>query len=400
MTSIEDMFYQIEDSLSSFAKKYENIPVFRGFFDAMKIDMTYREFYDWYRKICALEDDGLTTADIRQIPKLKLLMINYMYARREAGDGLHITTKTADPQVVRKKEEETPQVNIMSARVSDVRNMKFEQTRQDTIDKWMQDMSIEEVERKILKVYSGKIMGWNNVLSDKFEMKINFGMKMSLDANALCAIVCRQTGGKNDITEYEAIVTWPRDNREEIWQLEFRNSPLSVYYVNFMQVRSPAVAATPGTPDDDRYILATFFPKMQACKDILSIYFRNESFRMDCVWEGRVLCTLDCREEDISFPRAQAAIRGATVADDRHILATQENLTVYNLVVQWARQQPDESWTLKVAQTGHKPKTVIEFRYNDPNSAVTDVQHDRGQLKEQACRIAGLLQRLGAMATI
>ena len=300
----------------------------------------------------------------------------------------------ADPQVaLNKKAEETPQDNIMSKNVHDVRNMKFEQRRQDTIDKWMQDMSIEKVERKILKEYSGVIDGWTKVLSDKFEMQ------MSLNNNALCAIVCTLRGATNSSIEYQAIVTWPRDNREEVWQLEYFRNTTSIYGFDFMRVKSPAVAATHVTPDDDRYILATYFPKMQACKDILSIYFRDKDFSIDCRWAGDKLCTLRCRKQDIYYPQ-RGAHSGATVGEDNHILATHKNLTVYNLVVQWTRHQPDESWTLKVTQNGHQPKQVHEFRYNGPNSPVTDGKRDGSGLKNRGCRIAGLLQRLDEMTTI
>jgi hypothetical protein len=271
----------------------------------------------------------------------------------------------------------------------DVRDMKFQQQRQDTIDTWMQQQPIEELERKILKAYRGVIVGWKTP-SDSFEMN------MSLDSNALCAIVCTRRGEVHGVIEYEAIVTWPRDKRKEYWQLEYRGTGNSVYGFDYVEVRSREVAVT---PDDDRHILATYFPKMQAAKDILSIYFRDETFHMQCVWGGRILCTLDGREEDISSPDAEAAIRGATVADERHMLGQQENLYVYKLVVKWGPDQPGESWTLIVSWIGFQPKTVIEFKYNGPSSPVTGVKEDP-ELNAQGCKIADLLQRLGAMTTV
>jgi hypothetical protein len=277
---------------------------------------------------------------------------------------------------------------------ADVRNMKFEPQRQNAIDQWMQDMPIEMLERKILKDYRGVIVGWKYVLSEKFEMN------MSLDTNALCVIACTRAREVDGIIEYEAIVTWPRDKRKEYWQLEYRSNTTSVYGFDFKEVRSREVAATPVTPEYDRYILATYFPKTEAGKTILSHTFQNESFPIDCRWEGHRLCTLHCRKEDIFFPRTVPAIRGATVVDANHILATQENLTVYNLVVKWRRPRPDESWTLQVSWEGYKPKTVIEFKYNGPNSLVTDAKHEGEVSKHQECRIAGLLQRLGEMTTI
>ena len=145
------------------------------------------------------------------------------------------------------------------------------------------------------------------------------------------------------------------------------------------------MAATHVTPDDDRYILATYFPKMQACKDILSKSFRNEKFSIDCRWAGEWLCSLHCREKDISFPGAVAP-RGETVADDNYLRGTREHLTVYNLTVKWRRHQPDESWTLSVSWKGYEPKTVHEFRYNGPKSRVTDVKQDLERLNDQKCK--------------
>ena len=261
----------------------------------------------------------------------------------------------------------------MSESVHDVRNMKFEQRRQDIIDEWMQKLPIEELERKILKDYRGVILGWKEGLSGNFEMH------MSLDGNALCAIVCTEKREVHGIIEYEAIVTWPRDKRKEYWQLEYRSNMNSVYGFDFMEVTSPAVAATHVTPDDDRYILATYFPRMQAGKDILSTSFQNENFPLHCRWEGKMLCSLHCSRKDISFPHV--APRGATVADDNHLRATTENLTVYNLTVKWGRHQPDESWTLSVSWKGHMPKTVHEFKYIGPKSRVTDVQQDLEHLR-------------------
>ena len=61
----------------------------------------------------------------------------------------------------------------MSEGVHDVRNMKFDQQRQNAIDIWMQQMPIEEVERKILKEYRGVIVGWPAVRSNNFEMHMS-----------------------------------------------------------------------------------------------------------------------------------------------------------------------------------------------------------------------------------
>jgi hypothetical protein len=223
-------------------------------------------------------------------------------------------------------------------------------------------------------------------------------MNMSLDTNALCAIVCTKREEVHGIVEYEAIVTWPRDKRKEHWQLGYRGNGNSVYGFDYMEVRSREVAATPVTPEYDRHILATYFPKMEAGKTILSKFFQNENFPIDCRWEGRRLCTLVCSPGDISFPRVVAAMQGVTVADKNHLLATEEHLTVYNLVVKWRQHQPDESWTLQVSWEGYEPKTVREFKYNGPSSPVTGVIKDGG-FNAQHCRIAGLLQRLGEMTT-
>ena len=299
----------------------------------------------------------------------------------------------------------------MSDGVHDLRDMTFdEEPIQAKIDTALQRTSIDKVEREILRDYYLRMHDWRDIV---FRNLDTCEMRLSLNKNYLCTIKCGKTHASNsdDVdTEYEALVTWPRDGRQERWKLiarrKYNQSEKFIYSFVYESLASPAVAADQNpsanrvTPADDRHILAKYFPKMEASKEILSTNFRDENFHIDCRWEGRRLCTLHCRKEDISFPRAEAAMRGATVADDRYILGTHENLTVYNLVVKWGRQQPDESWTLKVVQTGYKPKMVIEFKYNGPSSPVTDVQHDRERLNDQGCRIAGLLQRLGEMTTI
>jgi hypothetical protein len=231
-------------------------------------------------------------------------------------------------------------------------------------------------------------------------------MRLSLNTNYLCTIKCekKHVSHSDDLdTEYEALVTWARDGRQERWKLVARTKygPYNgtKKFIYSFEYESVTVPANRVTPEDDRHILSTYFPKMEAGKTILATTFRNEDFPITCVWGGRRLCTLHCRKEDIFSPDVKAAMRGETVAEDNHILATSENLTVYNLVVKWGPHQPDESWTLQVSWEGYKPKTVREFKCNGPSSPVTGVKEDP-ELNAQGCKIADLLQRLGAMRTV
>jgi hypothetical protein len=107
MPTIAEMWYQIRDSLESYAKKYEDptyhkpiiANAFRDFLNAMHENMTYREFYDHFITIRGLDNKEFTVADLPHFVALKDLMTKYMLARREAGDGLDATTKAAAPQV-------------------------------------------------------------------------------------------------------------------------------------------------------------------------------------------------------------------------------------------------------------------------------------------------------------
>ena len=86
MPTIEGMWHRIRDSLESFANKYEDptyrndivASAFRDFLKVMHENMTYREFYEHYKKINKLPDALFTVADLPQIHGLKKLMRNLL----------------------------------------------------------------------------------------------------------------------------------------------------------------------------------------------------------------------------------------------------------------------------------------------------------------------------------
>jgi hypothetical protein len=109
--------------------------------------------------------------------------------------------------------------------MTDVREMKFDQNRQMTIDTYKNDWSIEKVERGILHDYCREMGGFRTILALDFDLDETFEYQCQLDGNYLCTI----SHDKDDrITKeqmpgfqaYRLVVTWPRDGRKEYWTLE------------------------------------------------------------------------------------------------------------------------------------------------------------------------------------
>ena len=134
MAAIDEMWNEIRESLKTYADKYPAIIDFRDFFNAMQKSMTYTEFYNHFNKIIQLRDIVFTVLDLPRIYALRMLMREYMAARRDAGDGLDTTTKAAAPQVALKKEEETPQAtHDTTSVVSADENVVYDVARGDIL---------------------------------------------------------------------------------------------------------------------------------------------------------------------------------------------------------------------------------------------------------------------------
>ena len=275
----------------------------------------------------------------------------------------------------------------MSVGVDDLSHMTFEEPIQVKINTLLQIMSIDNVEREILRVYYLHI-DWSDIL---FLNRETCQTRFSLDNNYLCKINCKKinTSNSDDLdTQYEVLVTWPRDGRQERWRLIARRKYNSlekfIYSFVYESLASPEVAADqnpPVTPEDERLILTENFEKMDACEKILSTWFRNETFDIPCHWQGKILCKLHCKEEDITSTRPYDY-------DPNHPEMPAGDLTTtYKLVVMWMRDGRKEHWTLVVSWT--KGKKIKSFRYEpglvenleqlkslttDPVETVIDVQ--------------------------
>jgi len=146
--------------------------------------------------------------------------------------------------------------------MTDVREMKFDQNRQMTIDTYKNDWSIEKVERGILHDYCREMGGFRTILALDFDLDETFEYDCHLDGNYLCTI----SHDKGDrITKepmpgfqaYRLVVRWPRDGRKEYWTLElmvwdsgeFREYPIgkksvsSLLYDDKMVIHTPTVAS-------------------------------------------------------------------------------------------------------------------------------------------------------------
>jgi hypothetical protein len=147
--------------------------------------------------------------------------------------------------------------------MTDVRTMKFKENRQQTIDTYKNDWSIEKVERGILHDYCREMSGFGTILDLHFDLDESFEYPCHLDGNYLCTI----SHDKDDrITKkqmpgfqaYRLVVTWPRDGRKEYWTLEllvwdsgvFREYPRGKKSVSSLLYDDKMVIDTPPIVND------------------------------------------------------------------------------------------------------------------------------------------------------
>ncbi len=93
----KEMFELIRDNLRYFAYAYPEIGAFQAFYDCLKQRMTYAEFHEKFKTLRNLEVQ-VRSEDYGTFMEFDMLMINYMYARREAGDSLTTVQKTVGTQ--------------------------------------------------------------------------------------------------------------------------------------------------------------------------------------------------------------------------------------------------------------------------------------------------------------
>ena len=97
MMTDKEMLEVIRNDLNYFAQKYPKIGAFQAFYDALDQPMTYAEFHAKFKTLRDLEVK-VESQDYPRFMEFDMLMIDYMYARRKAGDSLKTTEKTVGPQ--------------------------------------------------------------------------------------------------------------------------------------------------------------------------------------------------------------------------------------------------------------------------------------------------------------
>jgi hypothetical protein len=160
--------------------------------------------------------------------------------------------------------------------MTDVRKMKFDQNRQETIDTYKNDWSIEKVERGILHDYYREMSGFRTILALDFDLDETFEYQCHLDDNYLCTISHdkddritkeQMPGGK----QYRLVVTWPRDGRKEYWTLtlmvwrssgEFRENPRGKKSISSLLYDDEMVIHTPPMVND---LSSTKHPTVYIC---------------------------------------------------------------------------------------------------------------------------------------
>jgi len=93
----KEMLEVIRNDLNYFAQKYPEIGAFKTFYDALDQPMTYAEFDEKYKTLRDVEV-RVEKKDYNDFMYFDNLMIDYMYARRKAGDTLQTTEKTIGRQ--------------------------------------------------------------------------------------------------------------------------------------------------------------------------------------------------------------------------------------------------------------------------------------------------------------
>ncbi len=93
----KEMFESIRNNLRYFAYAYPQIGAFKTFFYALDQPMTYAEFHEKFNTLRNVEVQ-VKSEDYSTFMEFDMLMINYMYARRNAGDSLTTMQKTIGPQ--------------------------------------------------------------------------------------------------------------------------------------------------------------------------------------------------------------------------------------------------------------------------------------------------------------
>ncbi len=149
----------------------------------------------------------------------------------------------------------------------DVRTMTFERNRQETIDTYKNDWSIEKVERGILHDYYRAMGCFGTILALDFDLDETFEYQCRLDGNYLCTIshdrddriTTKQMPG---FQAYRLVVMWPRDGRKEHWTLqlmvwgtgEFRENPRGEKSVSSLLYDDKMVIHTPPMVNDMRSV--------------------------------------------------------------------------------------------------------------------------------------------------
>jgi hypothetical protein len=107
---------------------------------------------------------------------------------------------------------------------NDVRTMKFEADRQQTIDLYKNKWQKDAVERQILfRYYKDGMTGFRDILNIHFDVDQTFEKQCYLDGNYLCTVAHNVYGDDKGLNypgtkSYKLVVTWP-DARTEDWKL-------------------------------------------------------------------------------------------------------------------------------------------------------------------------------------
>jgi len=93
----KEMFESIRDNLRYFADQYPEIGAFQAFYHALDQPMTYAEFHAKFKTLRDVEVK-VGSQDYPTFMEFDMLMIDYMYARRNAGDSMTTMHKSIGPQ--------------------------------------------------------------------------------------------------------------------------------------------------------------------------------------------------------------------------------------------------------------------------------------------------------------
>ncbi len=93
----KEMLQVIRNDLNYFAQRYPKIGAFQAFYDALDQPMTYAEFFEKFKTLRNVEVI-VTKEDYNSFMYFDNMMIDYMNARRKAGDSANTTQKTVSLQ--------------------------------------------------------------------------------------------------------------------------------------------------------------------------------------------------------------------------------------------------------------------------------------------------------------